>query len=406
MNPIPQTKTFPIIDGSDNSIVRLFNASILRTVRCPQLTIFMVVFISGIMIILNILLIFIPNKKKSGKTAIGIINAALAIAAIVCALLSLEVNKPKILPWNGMLTEEHPEIQMKSDAFTKIYYTDDPNIVPADDGIRYSSSFIPEKSGVYYVQSKFLFQTSDVVSFPFTTYQDSLEKFGNQIGKESIISTPNYMSSNVSMEKAIDGQPLPEDIISGWGDNSGGRASYTIDEINNGQLYDQIIFNTISDSTIGNEKNYVAAKELWSEENKELPWKSILINVEVGKTYRIRLYGHNNSPKDYDRVAEDVKIQFAVPESSGRTIAVHGLISSSNASPSLYWDGVVLTCDDPFHLEYEKAIFFNNGMEETALPAEVMNNWVTVGYDRFDGQIPGCYQYSFVAVLYVKVIGD
>lgn len=46
-----------------------------------------------------------------------------------------------------------------------------------------------------------------------------------------------------------------------WGDNGGGRESHTIEEINSGILGDSIIFNTISDSVIGNEKNFVGARE-------------------------------------------------------------------------------------------------------------------------------------------------
>ena len=53
----------------------------------------------------------------------------------------------------------------------------------------------------------------------------------------------------------------PSEVTAGWGDNGGGRPSYTLDEINADILKDTIIFNTISDSVNGNEKNFVSARE-------------------------------------------------------------------------------------------------------------------------------------------------
>ena len=204
---------------------------------------------------------------------------------------------------------------------------------------------------------------------------------------------------------------LPQGLQSGWGDNIGGRTSYTIEEINEGKLYDQIIFNTISDSTIGDEKNFVGAREDKEQTPGETRyWNGNLIDVDIGKEYVIRIYGHNNSPRGYNKVAEDVEIQFQIPSESGKSIAVHGLLSSSNANPSVYWDGVVFTCDTPFHLEYVQgsALFENNGVGAGGfqLPDDIVNNWVTVGYDKIDGRIPGCYQYSFYATIRVKIVED
>lgn len=86
-------------------------------------------------------------------------------------------------------------------------------------------------------------------------------------------------------------------------------------------------------------------------------------------TYIVRLYAHNNSPKGYERIAEDVNIEFSISNMvkvSGNdvsletfncdngyyAVAVHGYISSSNANSSTYSDGVKFVSDKPFYLEY------------------------------------------------------
>ena len=168
---------------------------------------------------------------------------------------------------------------------------------------------------------------------------------------------------------------------SAWGDSDGGRPSYTVEEINNGAIGatpasdgedyknspdypGQIIFNTISDSVIGDEKNFVGARqciirgdgraEPADPEKKE--WRGNNITVADGQYYIIRLYVHNNNPNGFDAVAEDTRVSFSIPDTSAATIEVNGFISSSNATPSKYWDYINFNSEDgtPFHLEYNQ----------------------------------------------------
>lgn len=371
-------------------------------------------------IVLNIVLARARETEKIKRVLIPFFNALLGIATIAIAALSVEIPKPAILPLDGMLTKEKPEVEIVYEHgpfWGEAYYSTDPYSIPSKSGTKYTDKFIPEISGTYYVQSTFLWRSSEIVSFPVITYADSLSKLGEQdSGSGNSVEAPvdqekniSFGDTTVSQEQSFAYSNLPEGFQSGWGDNIGGRASYTIEEINEGKLYDQIIFNAISNSTIGDEKNFVGAMENRVTEPGEIRYVNAnLIDVEIGKEYIIRIYGHNNSPWGYDKVAEDVEIQFQIPSESGRSIAVHGLISSSNATPSIYWDGVVLTCNTPFCLEYVKGSAFleNNGIGAGGflLPDSVVNNWVTVGYDKIDGKIPGCYQYSFHATICVKVV--
>lgn len=71
----------------------------------------------------------------------------------------------------------------------------------------------------------------------------------------------NYnASSNPQRFGTVDYDEV-ESFPVGWADSIGGRDSYTIDEINNGALKDKIVFNSISDSAIGHEFNFVGAKK-------------------------------------------------------------------------------------------------------------------------------------------------
>lgn len=67
--------------------------------------------------------------------------------------------------------------------------------------------------------------------------------------------------------------------------------------------------------------------------------------------------------------------------------------------------------DRAFHIEYVhgSALLGNNGMGAgggVPLPDNVVNDWVTVGYDEMDGRMPGCYQYAFYATIRVRIVED
>lgn len=213
---------------------------------------------------------------------------------------------------------------------------------------------------------------------------------------------------------AIVGSIATPSVVSAWGDNGGMRPSYTLNEVNAGALGNQIIFNTISDSVMGNEKNFVGAREdtgVNAGENNV--WEGNEINVENGKTYVIRLYVHNNNRFGYDGVAENTRVSFSIPSTSAKEIEVNGFIMSSNASPSKYWDYVTFKSDHAFHLEYQpgSALLENNGIGQGGLQlsdavVDAANGGTLIGYDALDGRVPGCYQYDNFITIRVKAVYD
>ncbi len=212
-------------------------------------------------------------------------------------------------------------------------------------------------------------------------------------------------------------EETPGMISAGWGDSGSGRPSYTSEEVAAGALGDKIVFNSISNGYIGDEKNFVGARnETDLADNPYGYYEGNYIHVEDGKEYRVRLYVHNNNPGGERTTAENVRVGFGIPWVTARNIAVNGFLSSSNAYPDEYWDGVVLMADQNFHLEYVEgsAIFENGGFASTRNggPKPLSDDIVTdpegilIGYSDYDGQIPGGREYECAVSLLVKAVFD
>lgn len=219
--------------------------------------------------------------------------------------------------------------------------------------------------------------------------------------------------------------PSVNDFTVGWYDNSGrenGRQFYTINDINSGALGDTIVFNSISNSVIGHEANFVGARENTGINlGKENVWNGNSIKAEEGKTYLIRLFAHNNSPNGYESIAHDVRLRFEISDTvfvtkpkeseNAYQAAIHGYITCSNANPTWYMDGVKFTSDRPFHLQYVfgSAYFTNNAFGPTSgynLSDDIMNQGVLIGYDELNGDIPGCYEYASYTLITVMPVFD
>lgn len=211
-------------------------------------------------------------------------------------------------------------------------------------------------------------------------------------------------------------------LVSAWGDNGGGRKSYTIDQIENGALGNKIVFNSISNSVIGDEKNFVGAREYTGiNAGVNNKWNANEITVENGKEYLVRLYVHNNNPGGTNAVSHNTRVAFDVPEStvSARKLQINGFIYSDNATPSEYWDYVNFVSDNVFHLEYVEgsASVENNGyasqinggakaLSDDIVKKAASEHGVQIGYEKQDGEIPGCYTYANYVSIRVKAVFD
>ncbi len=208
--------------------------------------------------------------------------------------------------------------------------------------------------------------------------------------------------------------------VNAWGDNLGGRRVYTRDQINHGVLGNKIVFNSITDSIIGDERNFVGARENTGiNAGQDNVWEGNDITVENGKEYLVRIYVHNNSPLGYGAVAENTRVAFNIPTTSAKQVKVNGYIYADNASPSQYWDYVNFNSDHAFHLEYVygSALIENKGfasqanggakpLSDNIVEKAASEHGVQIGYESLNGRVPGCYDYSNYITIRVKAVYD
>lgn len=185
-----------------------------------------------------------------------------------------------------------------------------------------------------------------------------------------------------------------------WGDSDGGRHVYTKRDVNSGVLGDSIVFNSITDGEFGDERNFVGAALI---DSRESVWYGNQIEVEIGKKYAICLYISNDNPNGLRAIAESTRVSFSLPTTASESITVIGYIDSSNAKPERCWDCVTLHADRKIYIEYVKgsARYFNRGMGKIPLSDDIITSGTPIGYDRFDGRIPGGHGYQGVITIEV-----
>ncbi len=220
-----------------------------------------------------------------------------------------------------------------------------------------------------------------------------------------------------SMAAVAAGVATTPSLSSAWGDNGGGRRGYTIDQINHGVLGNKIVFNSITDSVIGSEKNFVGAREKTGvNAGAANVWNGNDITVKDGQEYLIRLYVHNNNPNGTKAVSRNTRVAFNLPTTSAKQVQVNGFIFSDNASPTEYWDYVNFNSDQAFHLEYVygSALLENNGiganggikLGDEIVTKAASEHGVQIGYDKLDGNVPGCFTYASYVTIRVKAVFD
>lgn len=198
---------------------------------------------------------------------------------------------------------------------------------------------------------------------------------------------------------------------SAWGDNGGGRTSYTTKQINSGVLGNTIVFNSLRAKAF-DERNFVDARVFDDiDDSVDTAWENNEVIVEDGKEYLLRLYVHNNNPNGEQATAKNVRAAFNIPMETATSLTAWGFLFCDNASPSEYWDSVNLISDTPFHLEYTygSATLFNSGigqgdgytLSDEVVTKAASNNGVLIGYSELNGDIPGGLQYASYILRFV-----
>lgn len=186
-----------------------------------------------------------------------------------------------------------------------------------------------------------------------------------------------------------------------WGPD---RPTYTIEA-----PADHVTFNSITNNpNYGDERNFVTIKDA---ANQNAGGWTDDITVQNDKEYYVRMYVHNNGA-DETIVAKNVTANFNVPSYEDKRIQIDGYLSSTNAQPTKIWDQAVFHAGDNlnFSIAYVpgSASYTTNVFPEGNIVNDsVVSSGVKLGYDKytngsFDGNIPGCFQYSGILIFKVK----
>lgn len=146
---------------------------------------------------------------------------------------------------------------------------------------------------------------------------------------------------------------------------------------------------------IGDERNFHGARDV----NEPAVWSSSLEVLE-GHEYLLRVYLRNSSPDEEHFVSSGTRISVSLPHCVGRTVATSATIRSETAFPSSIWDGVNLTSNRPFRLNYipNSALIENNAHPDGGYPILgddfLSPEGMLVGYEEMNGAVRGGFQHD------------
>jgi uncharacterized repeat protein (TIGR01451 family)/LPXTG-motif cell wall-anchored protein len=207
--------------------------------------------------------------------------------------------------------------------------------------------------------------------------------------------TPKRSSALVAMIAAAIVVPA---ALFAWGPTD--RPTYTVEN-----PADHITFNSITNNPdYGDERNFVRIKD--ASDMSAGNWKDEL-TVQPGKEYLVQMYVHNNAATSLNLTAENTRVMANVPNTTGKKVQIDGFITANNATPDRIWDQAIFNSDRDFNLSYVNGStkFYNNvfGQAGTTLSDSIVTNQgALVGYDKIDGKVPGCFQYSGYVSFKVK----
>lgn len=188
-----------------------------------------------------------------------------------------------------------------------------------------------------------------------------------------------------------------------WGPN---RETFSV---KNNVNSDHVQFNSYTDNeNVGDERNFVGVREKGSANT----WYDNM-NVQSGKTYIVRMYVHNNAATSLGLTAKDVTAKVNLPTTTGKSVDVMGFVNASNVGEDKngnkgkfaeVYDDAKLTSTQNFNVAYVSgSLKYENNAGTFALPESIFTQTgAKLGYDKMDGNIPGCFQYSGYVSFEVK----
>lgn len=138
--------------------------------------------------------------------------------------------------------------------------------------------------------------------------------------------------------------------------------------------------------------------------------------VTDGEDVLLRIYVHNDAASNlntvsdgkggFKGVATGATARVALPTATDTALRANAYIDAANANPGEVADTVDFTGSMPFQVSYEPgtATMYTNAVPNGfKLNDSVVTTGAPIGYNGPDGVIPGCFQYTGIITLKVKV---
>jgi uncharacterized repeat protein (TIGR01451 family) len=175
-----------------------------------------------------------------------------------------------------------------------------------------------------------------------------------------------------------------------------------------------VTFNSITDNpNYGDERTFYDVKDATNTSTGGFADK---VQVKDGETLLLRTYVHNNAADNlntvpdgkggYVGVAKNTKVRIFLPTASATALRSNSYVSASNATPTEVADTVDFVGNSNFTLEYVpgSAVTYNNAHPTgVALNDSIVSTGANLGYETMNGTLPGCFQYTNIVTVKVKV---
>jgi len=174
--------------------------------------------------------------------------------------------------------------------------------------------------------------------------------------------------------------------VMAWGPD---RPTYTIE-----QPADHITFNSITNNpAYGDERNFVRVKPASASDSAYSDYTKLV----AGQEYEVYFYYHNNAAANLNLVAKNTTAKMLLPAVvNGDTKSV-AYITASNATPQQIWDDTTLTSSESLNISMVSgsATIHNFGATNgKQLPDSLTTTGTYIGFDKLDGNLPGCSHYA------------
>lgn len=178
--------------------------------------------------------------------------------------------------------------------------------------------------------------------------------------------------------------------------------------------FDHVTFNSFTGTdNYGDERTFYDVKDA---ANTNQGGFSDELKVQPGQELLFRTYVHNGADSslndaahNYAGIARDTKVKVLLPTGNDTALRSISFISAKNAEPGEVSDSTKLIGDTPFSLEYipGSALMHTNATTGTPgikLSDDIVKDGAPIGYDKADGNVPGCFNYGSVVVFKARVV--